>query len=54
MPPSPPHETIAVVGDLHGHLQLALCVMARWQRTRDGKWICPDLVPFVERGQLEP
>ena len=25
-------ETIAVTGDLHGHLQLALCMLARWQR----------------------
>ncbi len=25
-------KTVCVIGDLHGHLQLALCMAARWQR----------------------
>lgn len=32
MSKSDPSETLAVVGDVHGHLQLALCLLARWQR----------------------
>jgi hypothetical protein len=55
MTPSPPF--IAAVGDVHGHLQLALCVLARWQRRLDVKFeavlLCGDVGTFAEEGQVD-
>ncbi len=33
-------STICVIGDVHGHLQLALCMAARRQQ-EDGTWVVP-------------
>jgi predicted phosphodiesterase len=48
---------IAVVGDVHGHLQLALCLVARWQieqRVRfDAVFLCGDVGTFVGESQLD-
>jgi hypothetical protein len=47
----------AVVGDVHGHLQLALCTLARWQRERGRQFsavfLCGDVGTFTEDGQLD-
>lgn len=50
-------ETLAVLGDVHGHLQLALCMLARWQResgTRlDAVLLCGDVGTFTDYNQLD-
>ncbi len=49
--------TIAVVGDLHGHLQLGLCLLARWQSELgvrlDAVFLCGDVGTFAEESQLD-
>ena len=50
-------EVFAIVGDVHGHLQLALCTLARWQRERgvpfDAVFLCGDVGTFTEDAQLD-
>ena len=52
--PMPP---ICVIGDVHGHLQLALCVAARWQRELgtpfDAVLLCGDVGSFTHDSQLD-
>jgi hypothetical protein len=47
----------AILGDVHGHLQLALCTLARWQRERgrpfSAVFLCGDVGTFTEDGQLD-
>src|SRR5688572_29469013 len=47
----------AILGDLHGHLQLACCTLARWQRDRgrpfDAVFLCGDVGTFTEESQLD-
>lgn len=54
-PDRPP--ILAVVGDVHGHLQLALCMLARWQRHLgvdfDAVLLCGDVGTFADEGQLD-
>ena len=54
--PRPP-ETFALVGDVHGHLQLALCLVARWQRelrvTFDAVFLAGDVGTFTDGGPLD-
>jgi hypothetical protein len=56
MPPQPP-ATYAVLGDLHGHLQLALCTLARWQREREtdfsAVFLVGDVGTFIDESQLD-
>lgn len=56
-PDPTPHSTLAVVGDVHGHLQLALCMLARWQsvlgRRFDCVLLCGDVGTFTEWSQLD-
>ncbi len=48
---------IAAVGDVHGHLQLALCILARWQRELgrpfDAVLLCGDVGTFTSEEQLD-
>lgn len=48
---------VAVIGDTHGHLQLALCVIARWQKEEkihlDAVFLAGDIGSFTEDGQLD-
>jgi hypothetical protein len=48
---------LAVVGDCHGHLQLALGVLARWQQEEnlrfEAVFLCGDVGTFTEDGQLD-
>ena len=43
---------VAIVGDCHGHLQLALCVLARWQehlgQDFEAVFLCGDVGTFTE------
>jgi len=54
---SNPGSIIAVVGDTHGHLQLALCVLARWQRELNVRFeavpLCGDVGTFTDDDQLD-
>lgn len=56
MSPQPP-ATYAVLGDLHGHLQLALCTLARWQREREtdfsAVFLVGDVGTFIDESQLD-
>jgi predicted phosphodiesterase len=49
--------TMCAIGDTHGHLQLALCVAARWQRTLevefDAVLLCGDVGSFTSESQLD-
>ena len=49
--------TICVLGDVHGHLQLALCMAARWQRELgeafEAVLLCGDVGVFTEESQLD-
>jgi hypothetical protein len=49
--------TLAVVGDVHGHLQLALCVLARWQAELGVRFdcvlLCGDVGTFTDGSQLD-
>ena len=51
--PSP----ICTIGDTHGHLQLALCMAACWQRERnitfDAVFLCGDVGTFTSDEQLD-
>ena len=48
---------VCVIGDVHGHLQLALCVAARWQAELgvafDAVLLCGDVGTFTEPSQLD-
>lgn len=48
---------VAVVGDVHGHLQLALCMLARWQKELglqfDSVLLCGDVGTFILEEQLD-
>lgn len=48
---------LAAVGDVHGHLQLALCVLARWQQELGVRFeaalLCGDVGTFTEESQLD-
>ncbi|MBN2561000.1 MAG: metallophosphoesterase [Phycisphaerae bacterium] len=48
---------IAVIGDTHGHLQLALCVAARWQHelgiSFEAVLLCGDVGTFTGDSQLD-
>jgi len=48
---------VAAVGDVHGHLQLALCVVARWQKELaldlDVVLLCGDVGTFTTEDQLD-
>ena len=50
-------RVICAVGDVHGHLQLALCVAARWQRelgvSFDAVFLCGDVGAFTAEDQLD-
>jgi predicted phosphodiesterase len=50
-------KTMCVIGDTHGHLQLGLCVAARWQRELgvafDAVFLCGDVGTFTSEGQLD-
>lgn len=55
-------SAVAVVGDVHGHLQLALCMVARWQahlRADDPAFrfeavlLCGDVGTFVDEATLD-
>jgi len=52
-----PLTHIAVVGDTHGHLQLGLCVMARWQKLLgvrlEALFLCGDVGTFTNSDQLD-
>ena len=52
-----PQRWIGVVGDVHGHLQLACCVMAQWQRERgvrlEAVFLCGDVGTFADESQLD-
>ena len=49
--------TFAILGDVHGHLQLALCTLARWQRERRqpfaAVFLCGDVGTFTDEAQLD-
>ena len=51
------HGDVCVIGDTHGHLQLALCVAARWQRDLgiafEAVFLCGDVGTFTDDGQLD-
>ena len=48
---------ICTVGDTHGHLQLALCMVASWQReqntTFEAVFLCGDVATFTSEEQLD-
>lgn len=50
-------STVCVIGDTHGHLQLGLCVAARWQRQLkvafDAVFLCGDVGTFTADEQLD-
>lgn len=50
-------QTVCVIGDTHGHLQLGLCVAARWQRELgvafDVVFLCGDVGTFTADEQLD-
>ena len=52
-----PQPNLCVIGDTHGHLQLALCVAARWQQaldaTFDAVFLCGDVGTFTSDSQLD-
>lgn len=49
--------SVCVIGDTHGHLQLALCVAARWQQELevrfDAVFLCGDVGTFTDESQLD-
>ena len=49
--------SVCVIGDTHGHLQLALCVAARWQQvlgvTFETVLLCGDVGTFTDDSQLD-
>lgn len=54
---SRPSANFAILGDLHGHLQLALCALARWQREAGLRFstvfLCGDVGTFTQDHQLD-
>jgi predicted phosphodiesterase len=48
---------ILAIGDVHGHLQAALCVAARWQRELGIAWdavlLAGDIGTFTDESQLD-
>jgi hypothetical protein len=48
---------ICAIGDVHGHLQLGLCIAARWQREMgvsfDAVLLCGDVGSFTDDAQLD-
>ena len=50
-------QTFCVIGDTHGHLQLGLCMAARWQLELgvvfDGVFLCGDVGTFTAEEQLD-
>lgn len=48
---------LAILGDVHGHLQLALCALARWQRETgipiDAVLLAGDVGTFTDPAQLD-
>jgi predicted phosphodiesterase len=52
-----PAAHIAVVGDVHGHLQLALCMVARWQAMLEtpfeAVFLAGDVGTFTDESQLD-
>ncbi|MBM4088886.1 MAG: hypothetical protein FJ276_05560 [Planctomycetes bacterium] len=48
---------VAIVGDVHGHLQLACCVLARWQQELGVRFeavlLCGDVGTFTDASQLD-
>jgi hypothetical protein len=55
-------SAVAVVGDVHGHLQLALCMVARWQEHLQAEdpdfrfeavLLCGDVGTFVDEAMLD-
>ena len=48
---------ICAVGDTHGHLQLALCTIAHWQREQgiafEAVFLCGDVATFTSEEQLD-
>ena len=57
MPMATGESAIAAVGDVHGHLQLALCVLARWQDELkvhlEAVLLCGDVGTFTDPSQLD-
>lgn len=55
--PRPEPPVFCVIGDAHGHLQLALCVAARWQRELGVEFdivlLCGDVGTFTSDAQLD-
>ena len=51
------HSSICVIGDTHGHLQLALCLAAQWQRSLsvsfEAVFLCGDVGTFTDLSQLD-
>ncbi|MFW6171444.1 MAG: metallophosphoesterase [Planctomycetota bacterium] len=49
--------TVCAIGDTHGHLQLALCMAARWQRELNKRFdavlLCGDVGTFTDETQLD-
>ena len=56
MTPTNP-QSICVIGDTHGHLQLALCMAARWQKCLsvefEAVFLCGDVGTFTAEDQLD-
>lgn len=52
-----PSKPICVIGDVHGHLQLALCMVASWQRqlgeSFEAVFLCGDVGTFTDENQLD-
>lgn len=55
--PPPAATAVAVIGDVHGHLQLALCMAARWQQELgvrfEAVFLCGDVGTFTDPAQLD-
>ena len=51
------NRTVCAIGDVHGHLQLALCMAAQWQKELDINFeavlLCGDVGTFTEDIQLD-
>lgn len=51
------NHLLCVIGDTHGHLQLGLCVAARWQQESnvsfDAVLLCGDVGTFIDESQLD-
>jgi hypothetical protein len=51
------NPSLCIIGDVHGHLQLGLCIAARWQQTLkvtfDAVLLCGDVGTFTDESQLD-